>query len=68
MAEGVRATTFRLNAQKFEAAAHGSPHPGGRHRAVRLLQRHEDIATGAARPRLQITQDRFPDFVLKRIR
>src|ERR1700730_6654079 len=67
MAEGVRATTFRLNAQNFEPALHGAIHSTSRYSTVRLPKRHKDISAGATRPRLQIAQDRLSDFVLKRI-
>src|SRR5579859_8178626 len=67
MAERVRATTFRLNAQNFEPALHGAIHSASRYSTVRLRERHEDISADAARPHLQITQDRLSDFVLKGI-
>src|SRR5258708_35231944 len=67
MAEGVGATTFRLNAQNFEPALHGAIHSASGYSTVRLPERYEDISAGASRPRLQIAQDRLPDFVLKRI-
>jgi hypothetical protein len=63
----VGATTFRLNAQNFEPALHGAIHSASRYSTVRLPERHEDISAGAARPRLQIAQDRLSDFVLKGI-
>jgi hypothetical protein len=59
--------TLRLNTESFESAAHNMPHSKRGHRTTRLLKRHEDIAGRAARPHLQIAQDRLPDFVLQRI-
>src|SRR5690242_19367768 len=67
MAEGVWATTFRLNTQNFEPALHGAVHSASRYSTVRLPERHEDISAGAARPHFQIAQDRLSDFVLKGI-
>src|SRR5438552_15512587 len=67
MAEGVGATTVRLNAQNFEPALHGAIHSASRYSTVRLPERHKDISAGAVRPRFQIAQDRLSNFVLKRI-
>src|SRR6266403_714126 len=67
MAEGVGATTFRLNAQSFEPALHGAIHSASRYSPVWRRGRDEEISAGAAGPRLQIAQDRLSDFVLKRI-